>query len=212
MDLRNALTIVGQVALCKGQFADALGPLQEALAICQTLGLSWQLGTSHLNLGNALLHSGAIDDAERTYRDGLRVYRELGDATFAARMNVALAHTALVRRDLDDAERLSQDALVAFQVSRERIGIADALDVLAAVAASRGDGDRAARLDAAAQGIQETIASRPAPFERSITGALIQAGRASTDADSWRRGWDEGHSLALDEAIHEGLGAGAMSE
>ena len=205
MDLRNALTIVGQVALCEGRHTDALGPLREALMICQAFGVTWHLGTSHLNLGNALLHSGAVEEAERTYRDGLRVYRELGDETFAARMCVAIAHAALKQGDPDEAERLSRQALASLQASRERLGIAEALDVLAAVAAWRAEGDRAARLDGAATRIQETIASRPAPFERAVTGALIGTARASMDGERWLRAWEEGRSLGIDEAIQEGL-------
>jgi predicted ATPase/transcriptional regulator with XRE-family HTH domain len=212
MDLRNALTIVGQVALCDGRYADALGPLREALSICQALGATWHLGTSHLNLGNALLHSGATADAERTYREGLRVYRELGDQTFVARMGLALAHTALVRGDPDEAERLARQSLIGFETSREPLGIAEALDVLAAVAGSRGDIDRAARLDGAARAIQDTIASRPAPFERSITGARIEAARSSADVERWRRAWDDGRSLDVDEAIRHGLDASNASE
>jgi predicted ATPase/DNA-binding XRE family transcriptional regulator len=211
MDLRNALTIVGQVALCEGRFSDALGPLRESLEICRPLGLTWQLGTSCLNLGNALLHSGAVEEAERTYRDGLRVYRELGDETFAARMGVALAHAALARQDLAEAERLSRNSLAAFASRRERLGIAEALDVLAAVAAARTEIDRAASLDGAAHEIQETIASRPAPFERAITRTLIDRIRMSADAERWRTAWERGHALGLDEAVHEALGARGMT-
>lgn len=202
MDLRNALTIVGQVALCEGRFADALGPLHEALQICRPLGLTWQLGTSCLNFGNALLHSGRIDEAEQTYRDGLRVYLELGDETFSARMRVALAHAALARRDFVAAEQLAQEALAGFERRRERLGIAEALDVLAAAAATRADIDRAARLDGAAHQVQETIASRPAPFERTLTRALLEIARSSVDAERWRSAWDEGHGLSLDQAVH----------
>jgi tetratricopeptide (TPR) repeat protein len=201
MDLRNALTVIGQLAMCESRYADAMEPLRESLDICRRLGLSWQLGTSHLNFGNALLHSGHPGEAERIYRDGLEVYRKLGDATFAARITNAIAHAALAEDDVERADALARDALTGFAKQRERIGVAEALDTLAAVAAARADSERAARLDGASESIHETIASRPAPFERAISGRFINASRVAMDASRWRSAWEAGHDLSLEEAI-----------
>ncbi len=55
MDLRNLLTIAGMVAMCQGRYTDALEPFRKCIGICRPLGMSWQLATSHLNLGTALL-------------------------------------------------------------------------------------------------------------------------------------------------------------
>ena len=205
MDLRNALTVIGQLAMCEGRYADAMEPFRESLDICRRLGLSWQLGTSHLNFGNALLHSGHAAEAERIYRDGLEVYRTLGDATFAARMTNAIAHAALAEDDFERADGLARDALTVFATQRERIGVAEALDTLAAVAAARADSERAARLDGASQSIHETIASRPAPFERAISGRFIKASQAAVGASRWRPAWEAGHYLSSDEAIDYAL-------
>ena len=86
-------------------------------------------------------------------------------------------------------------------MQHERIGVGEALDTLAAVAAARGDSERAARLDGASKGIHETIASRPAPYERAISGRFIKAAQAALGADRWRFAWDAGHDLTLEEAI-----------
>ena len=205
MDLRNALTIAGQVAMCQGRFADALDPLRESLAITRRLGLSWQLGTSHLNLGNALLHSGAADEAERTFADGLATFEELGDKTFAARAKVDLAQVALLRGDTATADRLAREALVTFATRTERLGVASALDALAGVAAARGDAERSARLVGACARIQETIASRPSPFERSITRTLIEAARDRCGPSRWEAAIEEGRELDTDSAVRSAL-------
>ena len=182
MDLRNALTVAGQVAMCEGRYADALEPFRQSLDICRGLGLTWQLGTSHLNLGNALLNSGQPAEAERLYAEGLTVYRELGDETFAARMQDRIAHAALAQGDRERADGLARGALVGFARHRDRMGVAEALDTLAAVAAARADPERAARLGGAAAAIHGTIASQPAPFERAINRQLIEASRRRLQA------------------------------
>lgn len=201
VDLRNALTVIGKLATCEGRFADALEPLLESVEICRSLGVSWELGTSHLNLGDALLHSGNVMEAERTYREGLRIYEQLGDAVFEARMKNALAHTALAQSHIERADNLARDALRGFTRQREQIGVASALDTLAAVAAARADPERAARLGGASESIHETIASRPAPYERAISGRFIKASQAVVDEQTWRAAWVAGHEMSREEAI-----------
>jgi predicted ATPase/transcriptional regulator with XRE-family HTH domain len=205
VDLRNALTVIGKLATCEARFADALEPLLESVEICRSLGVSWELATSHLNYGDALLHSGQVTEAEAVYREGLRIYERLGDVVFAARMKNALAHTALAENHIERADSLAKDALTGFTRQRERIGVAAALDTLAAVAAARADVERAARLDGASASIHETIASRPAPYERAITGRFIRTAQAALGKDRWRRVWDAGHDLSMEDATDYAL-------
>jgi predicted ATPase/DNA-binding XRE family transcriptional regulator len=209
MDLRNALTVVGQVAMCEGRYADALEPFRQSLDICRSLGLTWQLGTSHLNLGNALLHSGQPGEAEQVYKQGLVVYRELGDETFASRITNMLAHAALTLDDLGRADGLAREALIGFAKHRDRMGVAEAIDTLAAVAAGRGDPGRAAQLDGAAAAIHAKIASRPAPFEQAVSRRFIQASEAVAGRDKWHAARQAGQRLSLEAAIDYALGVTA---
>ena len=137
MDLRNALTVHGMVAMCQGRYRDAIEPYTECVAICRSLGSSWQLATSHLNLADALLHSGRAEDALAGFQQALQLYRELGDDIFAARVINHIAQAALAGNDLAHAERLARDALASFAEHGERQGIAEGLDTMAAVAATR---------------------------------------------------------------------------
>jgi predicted ATPase/DNA-binding XRE family transcriptional regulator len=159
MDLRNALTVHGMVAMCQGRYPDAIKPYTECVAICRPLGTSWELATSHLNLADAHLHTGRGEDAIAGFRQALQLYRELGDDIFAARVINHLAHAALAGYDVAHAERLARDALASVAAHRERQGIAEGLDTLAAVAAARSDPERAATIAGAAAAIRETIAS-----------------------------------------------------
>jgi tetratricopeptide (TPR) repeat protein len=94
MDLRDALTVEGMVAMGRGRYAEAVERFRECLAICGPLGLSWQLATSHLNLGTAQVLSGSPEAAEATLEEGLEMYRQLGDDIFAARMTHGIAYAA----------------------------------------------------------------------------------------------------------------------
>ena len=195
LDLRNALTIRGFVAMCQGQYADALEPYTECVAICRPLGSSWQLATSHLNLGAALLHCGRTQQGVVELRDALRLYRELGDDVFGARALNHLAHAALAQDDVAGADRLAREALVSVAEQGEPQGIAEALETMAAVAAARSAADRAATLAGAAEAARQAIVFQPAAFDVAITGRRLDATRARMSAKRWQHAWARGRAL-----------------
>lgn len=53
--------------------------------------------------------------------------------------------------------------------------------------------------------IHETIATRPAPYERAISGRFIKTAQAELGEDRWRSAREAGHDLSLDEAIDYAL-------
>jgi tetratricopeptide (TPR) repeat protein len=205
MDMRNALTVQGFVAVGQGRHKDAIDAFRQCVAICRRLGPSWQLATSQLNLGGALLHLGRPADADAAFEEGLRVYRELGDNVFAARMTNQRAQAALAQGDNERASMLARDALTEFAHYAERQGVAEGLETLAAVAAAQSDPHRAASLIGAAAAIRETIASPPLP-ELVITARFLQSAQLELGHQHWRTTWEAGHSLAAADAIADALG------
>jgi predicted ATPase/transcriptional regulator with XRE-family HTH domain len=201
MDLRNALTGRGMAAMVRGRYTEALEPFRESVAICAQLGSSWQLGTSYLNLGTALLHAGFHDNAVATLQKGGRVYRQLGDEVFAARTDNTIAHAALARGDVDEADSLARTALRTASEQQERQGIGDGLHTLAAVAAARSDPDRAATLTGAAAAVRETIAARPGLFDLAIPGRFLEAIEGAVSAERWQRAWSAGYELDAEAAV-----------
>jgi predicted ATPase/transcriptional regulator with XRE-family HTH domain len=201
MDLRNALTVKGLVAMGQGRYEDALEPFRESLAICSRLGVSWQLAASHMNLGGALLRAGSPEGADATFQEGLRLYRLLGDDIFAARMTNAIAQAALALDDIERADRLARSALAEQSKNKERQGIAEGLEALAAVAAARSDADRAATLGGAAAAIRDTIAFRHTEFERVITDRSLEGAETTAGVERWHAAWEKGRGLSAEAAV-----------
>jgi predicted ATPase/DNA-binding XRE family transcriptional regulator len=206
MDLRNALTMKGMVAMVQARYSEALAPFRECVTICLQLGLTWHLGTSYLNLGTALLHAGFPDEAVDTLQAGGRVYREIGDVVFAARSDNSIAHAALARNEVEDADRLARTALQMASEQGERQGIADGLYTLAAIAAARSDLERAAALAGAAVAVRETIAARPGPFDLAVPGRFLARAESEMDAERWSSAWQAGHGLDEGVAVAYALG------
>jgi predicted ATPase len=200
VDMRNALTIAGFVAVGEGRYQDALDAFGECVAICQRLGPSWQLATSQLNLGAALLHVGRPGDADAAFAAGLRIYRQLGDDVFAARTTNQRALAALAQGNVETAGALARDALAEFASHAERQGMADGLETLAAVAAARSDPGRAATLAGAAAAIRETIAASQLP-DLMIASRFLREAERDANPKRWRACWQTGHSLTAVDAV-----------
>lgn len=205
MDLRNAQTMIGLVALVEGRYEDALGPFREALSLCRNLGQTWQLATSHLNLGLAMLHSGDLNAAETVLGDGLKTYLELGDETFAARTKVAISHVEISRGNHSKAEESTRAALATFAATQEPQGMAEALVTIAALKAATGDNRSAAELHGAASALRETMAARPAPFDDAIPNRLLDNARSGSEP-AWESAWSQGRRLGLEAALEIALG------
>jgi predicted ATPase/DNA-binding XRE family transcriptional regulator len=201
MDVRDALTVEGMVAQGQGRYAEAVERFRECLAICRPLGLSWQLATSHLNLGSALVLRDSPEDAEATFEAGLEMYHQLGDAIFAARITIGIAQAALAQNDIERAEGRARSALAAFAEHAERQGMAQGLETLAAVAAARGDSDRAATLGGAAAAVRETIAARAAPFELAMMGHHLERIEKDADEELWHTAWEAGLAMSAEAAV-----------
>jgi tetratricopeptide (TPR) repeat protein len=189
------------VAMLETRWADALESYGEGVAIASALGTTWQLGTSHLNFGTALLHSGRIEEAVASVESALGVYRELGDDVFAARTVNVLAQAALAGNQIDRADGLAREALTSVAALGERQGMVEGLLNLAAVAAARSEIERAATLAGAAAAIRETIAARAADFDVAIAGRLLDQAQAGDGEMRWRRGWERGRALDPAAAI-----------
>lgn len=205
MDLRNAVTFQGFVAMGQGRYEDALASFSRCVDICRALGSSWQLATSHLNLGVALLHLGRPTEADGIFEEARRLYRELGDAVFTARVVNQRAQCALARHDIEQAEALAREALAGFAEHQERQGIAEGLETLAAVAAARSDGDRAATLGGASAALRETIAAARLP-DLVIAARMMQAAERAAGERRWRIAWEAGRTMGTEAALAHALG------
>ena len=144
---------------------------------CLRLGLSWQLGTSYMNLGIALLHAGFHDEAVTTLRQGGGVFREIGDAVFAARIDNMIAHASLAGDEIAESDRLTRGVLMTASALKEPQGIADGLYTLAAIAAARGDPERAATLAGAALPFGRRSPPGPRSLSKGDSGTLSAANR-----------------------------------
>ena len=198
---RNALTVLGMVAIADERTPDAVDLLDRALALAQDLGRPWILATSWLNLGLAQLNAGRAEEARGAVGEAMRRYAEIGDDRFHARCLAYLGLTSLLEGDLPRAHTLLVQSLATFQAVGEPGGTAEGLIGLAAVCAAAGDAARASVLAGAGERLRESIAGQPLPFDRSTTERHLDEARTSLGPALWEEGMIRGRALSTDEAI-----------
>jgi len=205
IDRRNALTILGHLALGEGRPDEAVPLLEEALDIARALGMRWHAATSLLNLGTALLHQADYVRAQKVLEQAVAEHEVAGDRLFAARSRVELGYVALVRKDLTQARSCFATALTTFVELRERWGMAEAIAGVAVLAAARGDADTAAMLTGASEAALDEVAAQVIAPDASLAAPLLSHARITLGEPAWTAALARGHALPIDEAARTAL-------
>jgi predicted ATPase/DNA-binding CsgD family transcriptional regulator len=96
---------------------------------------------------------------------------------------------------------LVQDALAIHVELGVQRGVADCLEELGLMAAAAGDGTRAARLAAAAARARARLACAAVPATSARLADARERFAAGDGGAAWEAAWQEGHAMALTEAI-----------
>jgi predicted ATPase/DNA-binding XRE family transcriptional regulator len=202
---RNAVTVLGIVALTNDRSDDAVDLFSQALTIARGLDRPWILATSLLNLGMAHLSAGDADAARESVGEALQRYADIGDERFHARCLGYLGLTSLVEGDPLRARALLARSLMQFHALDEPAGTAEGLAGLAAVHAATGQYSSAATLAGAVERLRATYAGQGLPLDRRITDRHLEAARLELGATAWHRELHRGRHLTLDEAVELAL-------
>jgi non-specific serine/threonine protein kinase len=201
---RNALTLVGNSALAEERDEDAIAALQEALTLCESLGTSWHLATSLLNLGTTYLHAGDDAESRRLNERALAMYEELGDQHFAARARIQVGYAWLLTADTERAAGLMTRAMEMAAEIGDAWGMADGLEAIATLH-SESDPRQAALLAGAAAQLRERIAMRPHPPDGVINRRYLERARGLIGVAEFDAMWAKGAAMTPEEAVELAL-------
>jgi len=142
----QALLSAGQVCCFMGRFREAMGYLQECLAIGRKLDDNGRIGGALQYLGMAALGEGDFAAARGYLEEGLVLAEALGDKREVAGASNALAQLDRAEGLLETAEPLYEKVLALAHELGDRESIAIALLNLAMVAVGRHSADQARQM------------------------------------------------------------------
>lgn len=136
----------GTLAWLQGDYAQAVGPLEESVALWRVIGGRHGLGVALNNLGLAVREQGDYPRAQRYLEESLAVRRAIDDTRGVAFALGNLGLVTLYQGDAGRAITLNEESLALFRQLDDTWGIAVALYDLGEVLVVAGDHGRAAAL------------------------------------------------------------------
>jgi predicted ATPase/class 3 adenylate cyclase/DNA-binding CsgD family transcriptional regulator len=110
--IASSLEILGSVARVRGQYVLARSQLEEAAALCQEMGGSWEWGRCQTELARIATEQGQYARACALLEESLGLYQTLGDQERIGWVRYLLARTLFVsQEDPSRAQSLAEQSL-----------------------------------------------------------------------------------------------------
>jgi len=196
----GALNTLAELALQRGEVAEALAMMEESLALRRSLGDRRLVANSLLNLARARLSAGELDRALPLLREGHSVAQEIGDTWSASVALAGLGRLHLLEGTPDEAVDFFRDALRIAAARRDKRAAADCLQGLGGALALQGESALGARLLGAAEATLTAIGTQPSLAERAVD-ERVRPGLLNDLGDDLEHKLNAGRSLTLDEAV-----------
>jgi predicted ATPase/DNA-binding XRE family transcriptional regulator len=210
LQVQHALTILGMAAVQRGHHHQAAHHLEEGLALARAGGHQPDIARALYNLGLARSEAGTYDEATSLIQEARALFESVKDRHWQMVSVGALAYVSLLQGTA--CRGLAAEYLEMGQELEDRANIAAGLEVVAASLATRGGTPRAAMLFSAAEVLRrETGGSLMSRRNRTMIDDRITNGRAQLGDSAWLAAWDEGQTVAIEQAIASALEGDAES-
>ena len=194
------LETIARRALRAGELDTAAAQLHEAAGLAREVGDTWSLAMTLNQLGDIERVRGAHPPAGALYEESLALFAELGLGAQPSLVH-NLGYVALAAGDRAGAAVRFTEALHQFRRRGEQRGTAECLIGLGAVAAATGRSADAGRLFGAGDAALAALGTRLWPSNGPDYARWRAVARSGREAARFDRGWTEGQTLSLEQAI-----------
>lgn len=205
-ELAMILVLGGQIRFfASGDIAQAKPYLAEAETLAIEAGSQW--GSSTFIFGFARLAGmmGDIAKARLLFRQSADAARKMGNMRIVYSCQSELAHILRRHGEIDEALDLYIQVLPGWRELGHRAAVAHELECIAFILSQKNQPDRAVTLLGAAQVLRELIDSSMTPPERVDYDGAVSGLRASMDENKFKRLWDAGRAMNMEQAIQYAL-------
>jgi len=191
-----------------GNYEQAKRLYEEGLALSRSLGGAELLGSYLISLGYEYLLEGDPKRARELNEEAVALYRRRGRK---GTLQVALDNlgwSALIEGDHERSEALFEECLVLCRDLGDKLSGSESMDGFACAAGAEGEAERAARLFGAAEALREAAGYQQATRARSLREPYLTAARSRIGEARWTKAWEDGRSMAFEDAIAYALEGG----
>jgi len=205
----GALHTLAELALRRGQPAEALSLMEEALALRRSLGDSRLVANSLLELARVQLGENDLPKAQALLEEARALAEGIGDGWSLSLALLGLGRLRLLQEAPGEAAALFREALGLAATRRDRRAAADCLRGLGSALALAGETETGLSLRAAAAAVLDAIGTSPGAAERSI-GAAVEGLLRVRLGEGYEAAAAGGKALTIDQAIALALPAAKL--
>jgi predicted ATPase/class 3 adenylate cyclase len=199
--MARALISSGWVALRSGKYGLAKRRLIEALALSRDLGDTRNIAFELSGLGEVALRQKDYLRATQLVEESLALRKQLGNKWGVGVSLGILGWIAMREEKWDRAMARLCESLEVRREIGDQSGSAWCLERLAAVAMAQGQVEKAARLFGAGSALRASTRSVIDPADQPAYNSKIRSLRRKLGKQRFTKIWDEGHALALEQAV-----------
>ena len=203
--IANALSNLGAVALAGGDSNEARPLLEEAVALSRELDEKPVAARAINNLGDLALTVGEYARAETLFQESLALLRELGDTSNVARSLFNLGAAALQLGQHGKARSRFRESIGLSREMEDKEDLAWCLEGFAALAVAEGNPIGPPAYSGRPVLSLKQWAENSSRSSGFCTRRLLRAPGADSHPTHSTRGWAEGKSLSLEQAVEYAL-------
>ena len=193
------------IALGLGDTAQALRFAGRSLEIHREVREPWWTSSSLFALGDVAYLRDDLLQAQAHYEESLSLIRDLGIGFGIARRKIRLGQTALALGETTLARTHLIKGLILASQASDNWGVAMALGGFGCLAKVQAQLERATRLFGATQAQLDAFGSHFWPLDQYEFDLVVASIRPILSLDSFKKIWDEGQAMTIEEAIELAL-------
>ena len=175
--------------------------LDEAVAIGRNARLQWATTMSVFGMARLAGAMGDLETARAQFMESAAKAKRVGNKRLMYSCYSELAHVLRENGELEEPLAIYRDLLPKWRDLGHRSAVAHELECIAYILAKTGEPQLAAVILGAADTLRKRIGSVATPLELAEYEKEVTALRAMLTEDKFKRAWERGQTLTMDEAI-----------
>jgi len=206
-ELAMALVAQSQAMAYSGLNITSAGKqLEEATQLANEVNFQWAASMSAYGAGRMAGSLGDIETARARMNESAEISKRFGNRRIVYSSRSELAHILREHGSLDEAYEIYKEVIPGWKDLGHRAAIAHELECIAYILTKREEPERAANLLGAAEVLRKVIDTAMTKLEAIEYEQEISNLRGMLGEEAFRRHWNDGVKLTMDEAIDLAIG------
>jgi hypothetical protein len=200
--LATVLTTRAQLAFSGYRdIAKSRAYLGEALFLVAALQNDWATAMSLFGMGRVAGIVGDLETSRAKFLESANLAKKMGNKRQLYSCHSELAHVLRENGSLEEPLAIYRDLLPKWKDLGHRAAVAHELECIAYILSKKAQPQRAVTILGAADSLRKLIDSLATPVELSEYEKELFAMRAKMDEVEFKRAWEAGQRLSMEEAI-----------